>query len=148
MQGIGVWTQEWPTGSAYIGSDKPPQDLDYLKFVHLEDKDSVVSSLLSKGWEQCGLGYTRQEVDHWCAYRRGDWNLILCWCPLVYLRWVAFTELAKVCGISSKAERIELCQAILEGGTDAARNVVHLSSFNNQAGYLMQGWRSKYLEGL
>jgi hypothetical protein len=61
----------------------------------------------------------------------------------VYLRWVAFTELARRCTFTNKAERIELCQAILEGNPEAARNIVHLSNFNTVAGNLMQDFASQ-----
>ena len=138
----GVWTQQWPTGSAYIGTnpDVQPQDLDYLEYVRPVDHCQRVAQLLIDGWEQCGLGYTKQDEGQWCAYRRGDWNLILCWCPMVYLRWVAFTELARRCTFVNKLERIELCKALLEGNKEAAQNIVHYPQFNTVASNLMQEW--------
>ena len=139
-----IWSQQWPTGSAYIGSDEEPQDLDYVTFVHEADKGQYETALLGTGWDVCGVGYTRQNEDMWCAYRKGPWNVILCWCPLVYLRWVAFTELARRCCFTSKVERIELCKAILEGDEDAAMNSVHLSNFNTVAGNLMQEFLNEH----
>lgn len=138
-----IWFQEWPTGSAYIGADpdKGPEDIDFLRYVPEADCDAHSAMLEATGWEVCGLGYNKQEADHWCAYRKGDENLILCWCPLVYLRWVSFTELARRCCFTAKVERIELCKAVLEGNDEAARNIVHLSNFNTLAGNLMQEFR-------
>lgn len=134
-----VWTQHWPTGSAYIGSDKEPQDFDYVEFVHAEDKERREDALLGTGWDLCGSEeYGHDDSLPWAAYRRGDWNVILCWCPLTYLRWIAFTELARRCCFTSKMERIELCKAVLEGNVEAAMNIVHLSNFNTVAGNIMQ----------
>lgn len=138
------WTQRWPTGSAYIGSDKEPQDLDYVEFVHDADKDRHETALLDAGWDVCGVGYVRQNEDKWCAYRRGNWNVILCWCPLVYLRWVAFTELARRCHFTSKMVRIELCKATLEGDADAAMNIVRWPDFNTTAGNIMREYLNEH----
>ena len=134
------WIQEWPTGSAYIGADpdKGPQDIDFLRYVPDEHCEEHSNMLEAQGWEVCGIGYSKQEADKWCAFRKGNENLLLCWCPLVYLRWIAFTELARRCQFIHKVERVELCKAILEGNDEAARNIVRLSNFNTLAGNLMQ----------
>lgn len=139
-----TWTQQWPTGSAYIGSDNVPQDFDYVEFVHEVDRGRHETALLDAGWDVCGVGYTRQNEGKWCAYRKGQWNVILCWCPLVYLRWVAFTELARRCCFTGKRERIELCRAVLEGNAEAAMNIVHLSNFNVVAGNIMQEFLNEH----
>lgn len=139
-----VWTQHWPTGSAYIGSDKEPQDFDYVSFVHEADKDRRETALLDTGWTVCGEGYTNQNEGKWGAYRKGQWNVILCWCPLTYLRWIAFTELARRCCFTRKMERIELCKAVLEGNAEAAMNIVHLSNFNTVAGNVMQEFLNEH----
>jgi len=138
-----TWIKKWPTGSAYIGADpdRGPQDIDFLGYVPEEHRDEQFNTLSARGWEVCGLGYSKQDDDKWCAFRKGDENLILCWCPLVYLRWVAFTELAKRCQFIHKFERIELCKAVLEGDVEAAHNIVLYSGFNLTAGTLMQGYR-------
>ena len=141
---IANWTQRWPTGSAYIGSDRAPQDLDYVEFVPESRKEQHESALLDDGWEVCGTGYTRQNEDKWCAYRKGKWNVILCWCPLVYLRWVAFTELARRCCFTSKCDRIELCRAVLEGSVEAAMNIVHRQPFYDTAEYTMQEFLNEH----
>lgn len=141
----GAWSQCWPTGSAYIGSDKEPQDFDYVEFVHAEDKERHEAALLGTGWDLCGSAeYGQEDSLPWAAYRRGDWNVILCWCPLTYLRWIAFTELARRCCFTSKMERIELCKAILEGKAEAAMSIVHLPNFNTVAGNIMQEFLNEH----
>ena len=145
-----TWMQEWPTGSAYIGADpdKGPQDIDFLRYVPEEYLYEHVNDLIHAGWDACGTGYVAQTNDKWCAYRRGDENLILCWCPLVYLRWVAFSELAKLCGLVYKPDRIDMCKAVLEGDVEAARNIVLRSDFNALARSLMKAYRSECRGGV
>src|SRR5690554_7499331 len=79
-----TWIKKWPTGSAYIGADpdRGPQDIDFLGYVPEEHRDEQFNTLSARGWEVCGLGYSKQDDDKWCAFRKGDENLILCCVPL------------------------------------------------------------------
>lgn len=134
--------QQWPTGSRYIGTHKEPQDTDFLELTELPLSVRVAERELD-GWVKCSEGYGGSD-DHWESMRKGDLNLILCDCPLVYLRWVAFSELARSVFLADKVQRIELCKALVENDVTAARNVTHLANFNNEALHAMQMYIGGY----
>lgn len=74
------------------------------------------------GWDMCGQDYG-DDGTHFKAIRRGDDNQIIVWDYIQFVRWMAFTELAKKLGMSSKMERIELSKALVDADPVAARNI-------------------------
>ena len=68
--------------------------------------------------------------------RRGLLNIIVVWDYLLYLRWVAFSEVAAKIGTLEKVERIELSKALVENNAVAAQNIVRRSAFNQSALWL------------
>lgn len=129
------YIQLWPTGSAYIGTIKPPADRDFLIRVAEDECESYCQRLVDGGWQKLGAGegYSVLTGGGWAAFRKDDLNAIVCSDDVVYLRWVAFTELARVCAMAAKVERIELCKAVLEGDATAANNILRTHSMHSAA---------------
>lgn len=133
------YTQMWPTGSAYItGVD--PQDVDLVQYC--EGHDHMMRLLQQygdQGWEVGSAMQYGLDGDDWSSIRKGKLNIILVCNPLLYVKWLAFTELARVLYLDQKVERIELCRAIVEGNDTAARNIIHLKGTHDTAAALAMG---------
>lgn len=134
------WFQDWPTGSVYTNG--AGQDVDIVRFV--EDPVAERATLLANGFTLCnGDESYSLDNDTFFAVRRGLLNIIVVWDYMLYLRWVAFSEVAAKIGILDKVERICLSQALVEGNETQARNIVRTSAFNSTAGDLAA---QQYLE--
>lgn len=135
---MGHWIQEWPTGSVYTNGCG--NDVDIVRFT--EDKEAERASLLAAGYTLCnGDESYSLDGDTFFAVRRGLLNIIVVWDYMLYLRWIAFTEIAKRIGTLDKVERICLSQALVEGDAVQAQNIVRRSAFNDTANYLALGQR-------
>lgn len=117
--------QMYPTGSAYIVDRTSAADKDLVVLFETfeQAQEYINQSLCGDAWEMCGQDYG-DDGSLFKAIRRGDDNQIIVWDYSVFIRWVAFTELAKVLGMSSKMERIELSRALVDGDPVAAQNIV------------------------
>lgn len=116
--------QTYPTGSAYIVDRTSAADKDLVVlFETFEQSEAYIKQQLDDGWLICGQDYG-DDGSMFKAIRREDDNEIIVWDYSVFIRWVAFTELAKVLGMSSKMERIELSRALVDGNPVAAQNIV------------------------
>jgi hypothetical protein len=117
--------QTYPTGSAYIVDRTSAADKDLVVLFETfeQAQEYIKEATLISGWDICGQDYG-DDGSLFKAIRRGDDNQIIVWDYSVFIRWVAFTELAKVLGMSSKMERIELSRALVDGDPVAAQNIV------------------------
>lgn len=86
-------------------------------------RDYIDRRVQEQLWDVCGQDYGSTD-DLFTAIRRGDDNEIIVWDYVQFIRWVAFTELAKKLGMSSKMERIELSKALVDADPVAAQNIV------------------------
>jgi hypothetical protein len=118
----------YPTGSAYIVDRASAQDKDLVVLFETfeQAQDYINQSVSFAGWDVCGQDYG-DDGTHFKAIRRGDDNEIVVWDYVQFIRWVAFTELAKKLGMSSKMERIELSRALVGSDPMAAQNIVRYS---------------------
>lgn len=110
----------YPTGSTYIvghGADIDTVLLFETKAEAEQYKNSVDAEL-------CGSDYGMDSSDFY-ALRSGKFNEIVCWDHGLFLRWCAFTELAKALRLTEKIDRIELSKAIVEEDSQAAVNITH-----------------------
>ena len=127
----------WPTGSAYICPTVAYNDLDFVMYLETAQVGAYRLLLSDDGWESCcAAQYPDQKVDCWEAFRKGQWNLILCWNPEEYLRWLAATELAKVLNLTSKEERVGLFRVIRDGLDEPARALLERTRAIGEAKYL------------
>lgn len=125
---------QYPTGSAYILNRAQAADVDrVLMFETHAEAELFKLQSCSEGWEPCGADYGMVDEDTFYALRSGDDNLIVVWDYLLYVKWMAFTELAKAMGLSAKVDRIELSKAIVEDSRAAAQNIVRTSHFHSTA---------------
>lgn len=130
---MGHWTQEWPTGSTYTNG--LGADVDIVRFT--EDPVAERAALLADGFSLCnGDESYNLDNDTFFAVRRDLLNIIVVWDYMLYLRWVAFSEVAAKIGTLDKVERIALSQAIVEGDSVQAQNIVRRSAFNDTANQL------------
>lgn len=115
----------YPTGSAYIVDRASAKDKDLVVlFETFEQAQEYINLQLCGGmWKMCGQDYG-DDGTHFKAIRRGDDNEIIVWDYVQFIRWVAFTELARKLGMSSKMERIELSKALVDADPIAAQNIV------------------------
>jgi len=118
----------YPTGSAYITSREAANDIDIvLLFETFEQAQRHIAELVSgHGWVMCGEDYG-DDGTHFKAIRNGDDNQIIVWDYMQFVRWMAFTELAKKLGMVDKVERIELSKALVDANMEAARNICRYS---------------------
>ena len=126
----------WPSGSAYICPTATYNDLDFV--MHLEEAQvgTYRQLLLVDGWESCTAAeYPDRYESGWEAFRKGQWNLILCWNATQYLRWLAATELAKVLNLTAKEERAGLFQAVRDGVPEQARAMLERTRATGEAKY-------------
>lgn len=124
------WTQDWPTGSTYTNGSG--NDVDIVRFT--EDPVAERAALLADGFTLCnGDESYSLDGDTFFAVRKGLENIIVVWDYMLYLRWVAFSEVAKRIGTLDKVERICLSQALVEGDAVQAQNIVRRSAFNDKA---------------
>jgi hypothetical protein len=114
----------YPTGSAYIVDRVSAADKDLVVlFESFEQAQEYINLRLCGGvWEMCGQDYG-DDGTHFKAIRSGDDNQIIVWDYVQFVRWMAFTELAKKLGMSSKMERIELSKALVDADPVAAQNI-------------------------
>lgn len=127
------WSQDWPTGSTYTNG--AGADVDIVRFT--EDPTAERAALLADGFTLCGGEESYSlDGDTFFAVRRGLLNIIVVWDYLLYLRWVAFSEVAAKIGTLEKVERIELSKALVENDAVAAQNIVRRSAFNQSALWL------------
>lgn len=127
----------WPTGSAYICPTVAYNDLDFTMYMEESQVGTYRKLLLGCGWEACRVAeYPDWNDSGWEAFRNGQWNLILCWQPRLYLRWLAATELAKVLNLTSKEERVGLFRAIRDGLDEPARALLERTRAIGEAKYL------------
>ena len=127
--------QQYPTGSAYIVGRAGAADVDRVLLFETRDEAAAfktTKTLSPEGWEVCGNDYGMDE-DTFFALRKGDDNLIVVWDYLLYVKWLAFTELAKAMGLTAKVDRIELSKAIVEDDAVAAQNIVRTANFHATA---------------
>lgn len=114
----------YPTGSAYIVDRQSAADKDLVVlFETFDEAQTYIAEATSMDWDVCGQDYG-DDGSHFKAIRRGDDNQIIVWDYVQFIRWVAFTELAKKLGMSAKMERVELSKALVDACPDAARNIV------------------------
>lgn len=127
--------QQYPTGSAYIVGRASARDVDRVLLFETRDEAErfKTRSMVVDGWDICGRDYGIVDRDSFFALRKGDDNLIVVWDYLLYLRWVAATEVARKFGLQQKHERIELFKAIVEDDRTAAQNIVRTSHFHETA---------------
>lgn len=126
-----TWSQSWPTGSEYTNG--AGEDVDLVVFT--EDPEAQRAAYLAIGFVECGADYGL-DGDTFKAFRQGRLNIIMVWEYTQYIRWVAFSEVAKTMGTLSKCERIELSKAIVEDDAVAAQNIARTYTFNSKAGEL------------
>lgn len=127
------WTQDWPTGSTYTNG--AGADVDIVRFT--EDPQETRAELLAAGFSLCnGDESYSLDGDTFFAVRKDLLNIIVVWDYLLYLRWVAFSEVAAKIGSLDKVERIALSQALVESNSEQACNIVRTSAFNRMAGDL------------
>lgn len=127
------WTQDWPTGSTYTNGCGA--DVDIVRFT--EDPVAERAALLADGFALCnGDESYSLDDDTFFAVRRDLLNIIVVWDYMLYLRWVAFSEVAAKIGTLDKVERIALSQALVEGDSLQAQNIVRRSAFNDTANTL------------
>lgn len=125
--------QQYPTGSAYIVGRAGAKDVDRVLLFEAQGEAELFKlSMLTDGWELCGNDYG-MDNDTFYALRSKDDNLIVVWDYLLYLKWMAFTELARAMGLTAKVDRIELSKAIVEDDTVAAQNIVRTAHFHDTA---------------
>lgn len=130
---MGHWTQEWPTGSTYTNGSG--NDVDIVRFT--EDAVQERAALLAAGYTLCGGEESYSlDGDTFFAVRRGLENIIVVWDYMLYLRWIAFTEIAARIGTLDKVERIALSQALVEGNELMAQSIVRRTAFNDVANQL------------
>lgn len=124
------WIQDWPTGSTYTNGSGA--DVDIVRFT--EDPQVTRADLLADGFTLCnGDESYSLDGDTFFAVRKDLLNIIVVWDYLLYLRWVAFSEVAAKIGALDKVERIALSQALVEGNSEQARNIVRRTMFNDTA---------------
>jgi len=124
------WTQDWPTGSTYTNGSGA--DVDIVRFT--EDQQATRAELLAHGFTLCnGDESYSLDGDTFFAVRRDLLNIIVVWDYMLYLRWVAFSEVAAKIGTLDKVERIALSQALVEGNAEQACNIVRRTVFNDTA---------------
>lgn len=127
------WTQDWPTGSTYTNGSGA--DVDIVRFT--ENPTATRADLLADGFTLCnGDESYSLDGDTFFAVRKDLLNIIVVWDYLLYLRWVAFSEVAASIGTFDKVERITLSQALVEGNEEQARNIVRRTAFNDIANEL------------
>lgn len=127
------WTQDWPTGSTYTNGSGA--DVDIVRFT--EDPVAERAAMIENGFDLCGVGESYSlDGDTFFAVRKGMLNIIVVWDYMLYLRWVAFSEVAAKIGTLDKVERIALSQALVEGNRTQAQNIVRRSAFNDTARWL------------
>lgn len=126
-----MWSQSWPTGSEYTNG--AGEDVDLVVFT--EDPEAQRGVYLAIGFVECGADYGL-EGDNFKAFRQGRLNIIMVWDYQQYIRWVAFSEVARRLGSLDKCHRIELSKAVVEGDAQAACNIVRTTEFNQLAGEL------------
>lgn len=114
----------YPTGSAYIVDRVSAADKDLVVlFESFGEAQHYIAMLTQNyGWQVCGEDYG-DDGTHFKAIRRDDDNQIIVWDYIQFVRWMAFTELAKKLGMSSKMERIELSKALVDADPVAAQNI-------------------------
>ena len=117
-------TLRWPTGSAYICPTVAYNDLDFTMYMEASQVDTYRQLLLGCGWEACNVAeYPDWNDSGWEAFRKGQWNLILCWQPGLYLRWLAKYEqepgeappLGIILCSGKKQEQVELLELDASG---------------------------------
>lgn len=110
----------YPTGSTYIVGHGADIDTVLL----FESRHEAELYRIECGYTVCGGEYSLDNDDFY-SMRKGDHNIIVVWDHLQFLKWCAFTELARTLGLSEKIDRIELSKAIVEDNEQAAVNITH-----------------------
>lgn len=131
------WCQQFPTGSAYLFGDG--QDVDWVTFVHPEDKTEALAWYLGQGFVESSSEYDGND-DGWQSLRKGRCNVILCWDAVQYIGWVAYSLVGKALVtadagmLSQKMWRVELAKALIDRDPKACQNIIHCPEFNTFAG--------------
>lgn len=109
-----------PTGSRFM-CDPPVMDTD-IDFVALVvDHDAASEVLTANGWTKC-VGESSDEEDssydelgEFSAYRKDNFNVIICDDRAYYIRYCAATLVSTKLNLLGKAERCALFQTIVKG---------------------------------
>ena len=115
-----------PTGSRFM-CDPPVMDTD-IDFVALVvDHDAASEVLTANGWTKC-VGENSDEEDssydelgEFSAYRKDNFNLIICDDRAYYVKYCAATLLCTKLNLLDKAERCDLFQTIVKGESYVGR---------------------------
>lgn len=104
------------TGSSYI--EEPPKlttDIDYLILVH--DLKQATATILKHGWDHCTsnedeYNQERRMNSNWLAFRKKKYNIIVMDDIVLYINFMAATELLKKFNVKDKKLRIGVMRAI------------------------------------
>lgn len=115
-----------PTGSRFM-CDPPVMDTD-IDFVALVvDHDAASEVLLANGWTKC-VGESSDEEDssydelgEFSAYRKDNFNVIICDDRAYYIMYCAATLLSTRLNLLDKAERCSLFHTIIKGESYVGR---------------------------
>lgn len=115
-----------PTGSRFV-CDPPVMDTDIDFVVLVVDHDAASEVLTANGWAKC-VGESSDEEDssydelgEFSAYRKDNFNLIICDDRAYYMRYCAATLLSTKLNLLDKAERCALFQTIIKGESYVGR---------------------------
>lgn len=114
-----------PTGSRFM-CDPPVMDTDIDFVVLVVDHDAASEVLTANGWAKC-VGENSDEEDSYdelgefSAYRKDNFNLIICDDRAYYMRYCAATLLSTKLNLLDKAERCALFQTIIKGESYVGR---------------------------
>lgn len=104
---LGIYRDIRPTGSVYTNGEGA--DLDVL--VHGTHADCC--ALFRAGFNQCAnTEYGDASSAQWTALRRGDVNVLLCYCPELFNRWAAAAEVCRWVGSTTKAQRVVIHEIV------------------------------------
>ena len=114
-----------PTGSRFM-CDPPVMDTDIDFVVLVVDHDAASEVLTANGWAKC-VGENSDEEDSYdelgefSAYRKDNFNLIVCDDRAYYIKYCAATLLSTKLNLLDKAERCALFQTIIKGDSYVGR---------------------------
>ena len=115
-----------PTGSRFM-CDPPVMNTDIDFVVLVVDHDAAAESLLANGWTKCEgensdeENSSYDELGEFSAYRKDNFNLIVCDDRAYYIRYCAATLLCTKLNLLDKAERCALFQTIIKGESYVGR---------------------------
>ena len=116
-----------PTGSRFM-CDPPVMDTDIDFVVLVVDHDAASELLMADGWVKCEGDSSDDEesssYDELCefsAYRKDNFNLIVCDDRAYYVKYCAATLLCAKLNLLNKAERCALFHTIIKGESYVGR---------------------------